>query len=49
MPRFRAEMNCTLDVIVGKKCAAKRQQVIFLHRMPFLLKKPVEAVVSVDS
>jgi len=38
----------------AKECAAKRQQVIFLpniflHRMPFLLKSPVKAVVSVNS
>jgi len=46
-------MNSALAVSPSKECAAKRQQVIFLpniflHRMPFLLKSPVKAVVSLE-
>jgi len=42
MPRFRAKMNSALAVSSAKKCAAKRQEVIFLphiflHPMPLLL------------
>jgi len=49
-----AKTNSALAVSSAKKCAAKKQQVIFmphifLHRMPFLLESPVKAVVGVDS